>query len=134
MDGVQNVKVDSAFLEDMPVRKATFANDGAQVSCSSGHPLSASLLHPMSALQICPVGIHPERWPKCTGLTEKSGPAQLGDCRSTQLGCGASSAGVQQQIVTLLLAESEPESAVLELPQLHTAEFGAAAGASGICL
>ena len=134
VDGVQNIKVDSVYLQGLPVRHATFANDGAQVSCSMSHALSASLLHPMSVLQICPVGNHPELWPGCTGLTENSGHAQdllVTEHQLYQLGSGALSAVVQQHFITLLLAELEPSLAVLKLPQLHTAELGATAGASG---
>ena len=58
-------------------------------------------------------------------------PGQLDDCSSTELGCGALSAVVQQRIFTLLIAEHEPFFAVLELVQLHTAENGVTAGASG---
>ncbi len=38
VDGVKNPKVQSVFFDDMPVHRAAFANDGAQVRQSGSGP------------------------------------------------------------------------------------------------
>ena len=43
VDGVRNPKVQSVFFEDMPVHRASFANDGAQVSHGHWHSVVVAL-------------------------------------------------------------------------------------------
>ena len=54
-------------LKDMPVRKAVFANDGAQVM-----RLVHLCCHSKSTLQLFPSGVYPEQSAKCPGLMKES--------------------------------------------------------------